>query len=346
MTISCDITIVPSSSERRGEIAELLNVCLGPKLTGQRDADYWAWKHERNPFGPSILLLAETDGRLVGVRAFLRWRLGCGGQVFEAAKPVDTVTHPDFQGRGIFTRLTSEACEVARQAGVRLLFNTPNQNSLPGYLKMGWQRAAELPLSFKLLRPARAVWHAAHWKLRPGQVPPAETYFHEPPTTAAETLERLEAEIGPLLAKPATAARLATARSLDFLRWRYASHPHIAYFAETVLHDGHAAGVLFYRTNFRSGLREIMIDDVLAGDESPTLTTELLGKLTRRTRADYLVAHAADGTSLADALRRFGFRRFPRRQITLAARTLADTVQPDPFSAARWDLCLGDVEGL
>jgi len=82
MTNPPNVSIVLDSANRRAEIAELLNLCLGHKLTGQRDADYWAWKHERNPFGPSILLLAEADGQLVGVRRVEsgEWRAESGGR--------------------------------------------------------------------------------------------------------------------------------------------------------------------------------------------------------------------------------------------------------------------------
>ena len=343
MPPSCDIAIVPYSAERRQEIAELLNVCLAQKLSGQRDADYWAWKHERNPFGPSFLLLAEADGRLVGVRAFMRWQLAWAGQTLAAAKPVDTVTHPDYQGRGIFTQLTRQACDVARTAGVQLLFNTPNRNSLPGYLKMGWREAAQLPLGFQLLRPVAAVWQAALWKLRPGRVPPPETFFRHCPASAGEVLERHGDEIRRLAAECVSPHRLATVRSNEFLRWRYACHPHIRYFAETVTRDGRVAGAMFYRTNFRAGLREIMIDDVLACDNA---LAALLEQVVRRARADYLVAHAADGTPLAAALRRFGFRHFPRRRITLAARTLDEACQVDVLRPDNWALCMGDIEGL
>ena len=176
-----EVGIVPYSGGREREIVDLLNLCLGRKLTGERDAAYWAWKHELNPFGRSVLLLAEVDGQLVGVRAFMRWQLTANGHVMHAAKPVDTVTHPDYQRRGIFKRLTTEACEVARRDGIGLLFNTPNGNSLPGYLKLGWQRVTELPLRVRLQRPVGAVGRLASWRLRNREVPALEEFLSRSP---------------------------------------------------------------------------------------------------------------------------------------------------------------------
>ena len=338
--------IVPYSAERRQEIADLLNVCLGPKMTGERDVEYWAWKHEQNPFGRSILLLAEADGRLVGVRAFMRWQLEANGRVIHVAKPVDTVTHPDYQRRGIFKRLTTEACEAARRDGIGLLFNTPNGNSLPGYLKLGWQRVAELPLYVKLLRPLEAVWRIVSWKLRNGEVPAQDKFFREAPTSAAEVFDCESPGIRELLVDTSVSGQLTTVRTFDFLRWRYACHPHIRYFAETIGHAGRMDGVVFYRTNFRAGLREIMIDDLLVRHGSTELTQQLLTQCLRQVRADYVAAHGRDGTPVVRTLRKSGFRKLPGRRITLVARTLGDEFLPDPFQVANWSLSLGDLEGL
>jgi len=340
------VHIVPYSPERRQEIADLLNVCLGRKLTGERDAAYWAWKHELNPFGRSVLLLAEVDGRLAGVRAFMRWRLMANGHVVHAAKPVDTVTHPDYQRRGIFKRLTTEACEVARRDGIGLLFNTPNGNSLPGYLKLGWQRVAELSLRVRLQRPVGAVWRLASWRLRNGEVPAQERFFRDAPTSAADVLDRESAGIGELLAQTCASAQLRTVRTIEFLRWRYASHPHIRYFAETTADAGRLDGIAFYRTNFRAGLREIMIDDLLVREGVADSIKRLLGKLLRRTKTDYVLAHGGEQTPIVRMLRKSGFHKLPRRRITLVARTLADEVVPDPLQASNWSLSLGDLEGL
>ncbi len=61
-----------------------------------------------------------------------------GRHAVRAVRAVDTATHPDHQGRGIFSTLTPTR---SRRCGSRadLVFNTPNEKSLPGYLKMGWQ---------------------------------------------------------------------------------------------------------------------------------------------------------------------------------------------------------------
>ena len=62
-----------------------------------------------------------------------------GRSTLRAVRAVDTATHPDHQGRGLFTALTLHALEACRAEGVAFVFNTPNDVSRPGYLKMGWR---------------------------------------------------------------------------------------------------------------------------------------------------------------------------------------------------------------
>ncbi len=119
--------------------------------------EFWRWKHDRNPFGASPVLVAEAEGRIVGLRAFMRWQWQSGGNTVPAVRAVDTVTHPDWRGRGIFTRLTLRLVEEMQEEGVAFVFNTPNARSRPGYLKMGWQDVGRVSLWVRPLRPWRCL---------------------------------------------------------------------------------------------------------------------------------------------------------------------------------------------
>ena len=85
------------------------------------------------------MLVAEADGRIVGLRAFMRWEFAAGDRRFRAVRAVDTATHPDYQGQGIFSRLTLEALDALRDQA-DFVFNTPNEKSLPGLPEDGMAR--------------------------------------------------------------------------------------------------------------------------------------------------------------------------------------------------------------
>jgi predicted N-acetyltransferase YhbS len=91
------------------EVLALLDAALGAGPAGARPVAFFRWKHFENPFGPSFMLVAEADEQVVGLRAFMRWEFVAEGRRFRAVRAVDTATHPDYQGRGIFSALTRQA---------------------------------------------------------------------------------------------------------------------------------------------------------------------------------------------------------------------------------------------
>src|SRR6185312_16023503 len=62
----------------RGRVLEILEAAFGrwPRgLDGVAPGEFFGWKHEQSPFGPSILLVAEADDALVGFLALMPWQL-------------------------------------------------------------------------------------------------------------------------------------------------------------------------------------------------------------------------------------------------------------------------------
>ena len=90
----------------RPSVLDLLGTSLG-WADDERSSQLFAWKHVDNPFGPSPGWVAVADGEIVGVRLFMRWRFRRGTTTVSAVRAVDTATHPDHRGRGLFTALTS-----------------------------------------------------------------------------------------------------------------------------------------------------------------------------------------------------------------------------------------------
>src|SRR5262245_16812273 len=102
-------------------IVGLLKISLGEKLMPNSEA-FWKWKHTDNPFGPSPVLLAFENEKLIGVRAFMRWQWTGNDRVYAATRAVDTATHPDYQGRGIFRTLTLQMVDECSKDGVDFIF--------------------------------------------------------------------------------------------------------------------------------------------------------------------------------------------------------------------------------
>ena len=183
-----------------------------------KSEDYWQWKHVNNPFGPSPVLLAEEGGEIIGVRAFMKWQWQKGNEKVTAIRAVDTATHPDHQGKGIFKKLTLGLLDQCEQEGVHLVFNTPNQKSKPGYLKMGWEEAGKLPVKLSVKRPFQVLMS----KLSTA----SETKFLKLPGNDYS----LEQALDHFNEKQGEVDHWQTAYSKRYLKWRYLQIPIIPYY--------------------------------------------------------------------------------------------------------------------
>lgn len=329
-------------------VTELLRLSLGEDSHGA-DPAVWRWKHVENVFGPSFTRLAcGQDGRVIGLRAFMQWRLQVGGRTLRAVRAVDTATHPDFRRMGVFAGLTKGLVEDVRQAGVDLVFNTPNQFSLPGYLKMGWQLVGTVQPLLLVLDRVRFFPRLMGYQMR--YIRPraysSQEYFSRPVPHVRDILDSAKG-VRRLLARSSEVeqgAALATPLSWEYLKWRYAAHPHIPYYGFAVGdRDGPAACAIF-RTNSRFGLKEVVLSEVLLSDRDEGLVRQLVRGLRQGLRADYLIAYSGEGSFLRRALRRCGFWPVPRWGMKLVARPLAPDLPVDPFRIENWALGLGDLE--
>ena len=211
------------------QVVRLLRQVLDRPGTGAHDEAFFRWKHLENPFGPSIMLVAEAERRIVGFRAIMRWRLEADGRIIEAGRPVDTVTDPALRRQGVFSALTKAVLKDLDAHGVELLFNTPNEQSLPGYLKMGWTALGRATRDILVGGPL--VWtHLLRARLdgpRLGDGPVTDN-----PSTWADLAGAL---------RPAPSSTVHVAKGAAYLRWRYGRHP---WFRYHVVGDGATATVM------------------------------------------------------------------------------------------------------
>lgn len=304
-----------------GDLPAVLNVlrrALGETPLLQRTPELWKWKHEHNPFGRSLVVVAEVGGELAGVRAMMRWDLLTKeGDTLRCLRPVDTATDPDFGRRGIFKQLTLAAIEQATADGIDLIFNTPNSSSGPGYLKMGWHEVGSVGA---MIRPL----------LRRGK----DVSDLEPPDPADFFSEGAQPPGDPIVDRSPLGLR--TPRTPEYVEWRFSGHPTARY--RQLTHDGQVA---FLRPNVRSGRKEVLVSDIV-GDR-PSLVVRQAARIAR---AAYLGAWFSPTSPERKGVRRAGLLPVPGvKALTLMARPLR-SLPMDVLSFDAWDIALGDLELL
>jgi GNAT superfamily N-acetyltransferase len=325
-----DIDIRAYRDEDESAVLALLDESLGGGPAGRRPPEFFRWKHHRSPFGRSYAILAEREGRILGFRTFMRWRFVFDGTRVNAVRAVDTATHPDAQGQGIFSRLTLAALEDLR-ADTDVVFNTPNEKSLPGYLKMGWQRVTDVPIRVRVRRPLRFVAGIRRQGGAPSGGPPAVS---APP--AADAL--IDDDALARLLPPATPGRLVTDGSPAYLRWRYGEAPMLDYRAVSIGSDA----IAIFRVRPRGRLWETTVAEVLTAPGDVRGAGRALRAAVHAARVDHVTCSLPEASAGLAAARRAGFLPSPEG-LTLVANPLRP-MTVDPLVPSSWSLSLGDLE--
>jgi hypothetical protein len=257
-----------------------------------------------------------TDGdKIVGLRAFMRWEFVRGGEVLHAVRAVDTATHPDYQGKGLFTAMTMHGLDVIKDDGIDFVFNTPNDKSRPGYLKMGWHEVGKLPVAIRMAGPKAAVKMvssrvaSSHW--------PIESAVGEPFTAASEFDVSETPEPDP--------RNIGTRVNRRFYDWRYGAD----FLGYRFVRSG--AGCLVFRIRRRGDTSELVL--LASPGLEPSEADAAAGALLRRSGASHALR-------VGEPNLRHGFVGAPGGPVVTWRSVNSDA--PPPLS--NWRVGMGDIE--
>lgn len=243
------------------EFVELLhNVFPGSKWS----ETFFRWKHLDNPLGPSILVWAVFQGRVIGFRAFWLMELRDGERKIRAYQPCDTVVALAFRGAGVFSEMTRMGRFATVQQGGDWLFNFPTNMSLGGYLKLGWKHQPDICRYLHLSNLSQVFCMSIRnrWWRQP--------FMTELPSSPAE-LEDFRSQYW----NQQTGGLPSLSMTREYLTWRFLSNPKVVY---GVVRANRARMV--YRIGFRGPMR---VAELLAWSwqDLSGLTTNLLSELVK-----------------------------------------------------------------
>lgn len=313
------MTIRPATDQDLPLILALSKQSLG-ELGGIRTEEYWRWKHQQNPFGKSPVLLAFEGEKLIGLRAFMQWRFRYEGKTVQAFRAVDTATHPEHQGKGIFSKLTMALVDQLKDREPAIIFNTPNQKSMPGYIKMGWKEIGKTRLRV-CVHPFNILQHQFdfYWRqlfqwrkvLRPDANSPAPIIFPDDIEALLTEWQNAHPQV------------VMTNYSLPYLQWRYQQIPMLHYGLKVSRQAGSTC-LIIYRLKQSNSICELRLVEVFyTGPDRKTVVRTAIHELVETVKPDVTTV-LADGQGELDALLPFGFFKADKRGLTITGRRVND----------------------
>lgn len=112
------------------------------------DEDYLKWLYFSNPEGDVVGFDAFYEGVLAAHYACVPIKALFFGDEKKGLLSLNTATHPNFQGKGLFTQLAGTTFKYAQEHGYDFVIGVANQNSTHGFVKK---------LGFQLVQPLKAA---------------------------------------------------------------------------------------------------------------------------------------------------------------------------------------------
>lgn len=304
----------------------------------------WLWKLRGcgQPF-ENVWLAVEGD-RIIFQYAGIPVRFLTRGGVRWGVQSVDTMADPDYRLRGLFMAVARHAFEYWRERGAAFVYGLPNEQSRPGFEKLGlksvfpvrWRRYPISPFSIWSRRLGLSVptsmldglWFAARLKRKP----PAGLDLVDA-SDADNRFDRIWARCAP-------AAVITIVRDSSWVRWRYGDAPGFDY-RLLIANDGRGpAGYAAYRVRDKAGT----IAEIFAGE--PNVRRALAyGAIARLRSAGAQSVHmlAAPRGTYDELCDRLGF--LIGENFHFAVCPLAFDGAVNDFADPRsWDLSGGDFD--
>ena len=119
------------------KILELFEIVFKQKL----NLINWKWRFRDNPAGKHFIKLMWDNGNLVGHYAVSPLYMIVEGQEVLTALSLTTMTHPDYQGNGVFSELSLALYDELEQSHkCKAIWGFPNNNSHYAFInKLGWK---------------------------------------------------------------------------------------------------------------------------------------------------------------------------------------------------------------
>lgn len=313
------------SFENLSRFTELVHACFKIDV----NEDYFRWKYCQNPVGKLVAFEALDKDRVAAFYGLIPELYNINGQVTKIYQSMDTMTHPDYQKRGLFVKLANLTFDYVKNTEGRLdMVGIPGTNSFHGFVhKLNWKNIH----NFKFFFLPKA-WHqfkyffrktsSVEFKLITNQTPNLQHFF-----SSVRSL------------KP-----ISNSFTLEFFSWRVFQHPYRNYKTLELYEKGKFVGLCVYAIDSQKRCYLYYLN-FLDQDLFFTLSSDVFHYLFQATKASFIYTWEPLDTTIGRAFRSIGFLKNPFHRgpfsypVPLITRSEADKVNGvDWFNIANFDI--------
>lgn len=230
-----------ATREDTDEVLSLMRACFG-----ERDFFHRAWYEWWNYSCPTglnrnYIIIDKATGKFVGGEALLPIKIKINGEVVTGSLSNNSMTDPDYQGRGLFTHLLRYCVSNEEAFQSRLSLGVPNKNSYAAFVKTGWKVPSELTFIGK--------------------------FSFRNKSYKSKEVPAFDARVDKVLHQVAEQANFMVFKDHRFLNWRYRQRPDKSYRLFVFENRGNIDGYMVLKYFDDNDYKKTHILDIMACSE-------------------------------------------------------------------------------
>ena len=305
------------------QILELYSAVFGEITDKNKWLNEWKWKYKQNPAGEPIIWVACCDNKIVAQYAIAPVKIKFGDRTVTAAQSVDTMTHPDYQGRGIFVALTAEVFKEAARRDVAFIYGFPNK--LTSWHEKNWHKVGNLSFMIKPVNINKLVRSYIVSPKIPGIICAGliklaiGLLFHEGRRKnrgdiKISKIKAFDQRADKLWANVSGDYQIRVLKNKEYLDWRYTALPGNEYEIYAAEKQEEIRGYLVFKCMSQRGLKTAYVLDLIAPLQDRTAAYFLVKKALedlREKQVDIVAYPVITSRNLKKTLHKTGIFTFP-----------------------------------
>ena len=318
-------------------------------------ADFLEWEYALNPYGKALITVSEIKQEIVSQYAVLPRAFSIGKKIFQGSLSVNSITHPDYRGNGLFKKLAEETFIRCKENEINFTIGFPNHFSHPVIVKNEiFESIGFLPLLIYPINPVITFFKYISSKRRKKgdeivlngieealkKISGISLFNFEVDATNYENfLHRFnESKIN------------VTNRSLSFIKWRYLNIPFRKYHLLKIVVGDQIEAMVILRAKYIYDMRCLILVDFISIDNVRIgkCLEEILKNISLVNNLDLVFTTIPKNTGEYTLLKKLGFYSIPRflmpQKLVCIVRKHLPTCPDQVKDFKKWFFTFGDYD--
>lgn len=316
---------------------------------------YLGWEYVLNPNGEALIEIAEADKKIASQYVVLPREFFIDGKLYRGSVSVNSITDPVYHGDGLFSILAEKTFDRCTDENISFTIGVPDGSQYSDFRdKLGFRVLGRLPLLFRSFQPVQTVLNFIRRE-------PSQNEIGIPFGRGTVSIDQYRiSKFDPVadrhmyeefFAKFHSLKIHATARTLEYLRWRYFDIPMRKYLMFKLCRDKKMLGYVVYRARHVLGCRCGIVVDICSIDHDIPgwrFLMEVIDYISRSNKIDFLFATVPVHSYEYMILKRSGYSRllpfFMTRSLPLIIRPHKKNLPSTIMDFKRWFFTFGDYD--